>query len=134
VDQSHSNYWHPVRLFALCSLFSLLAIRTGDLAFLWYLLFLLFLFPVPVKRSGRATGFLPFVNEGGRRVVRWHRLALVWVFVISATTVGCCAGAYLIVGDWSEGLFMGVATGVTYSAAVTFDGFMRSAEELPLAR
>ena len=91
MDQSRLNYrlnyWHPVRLFALCSLFSLLAIRTGDLAFLWYLLFLLFLLPVPLKRSERATGFLPFVNEGGRRVVRWYRLALVWVFVMAATTL-----------------------------------------------
>ena len=134
MDQSRSDYWRPARLFALCSLFSLLAIRTGDLAFLWYLLFLLFLLPVPANRSERVTGFLPFVNEGGRRVVRWHRLVLVWVFVLSATVLGCCAAAYLIVGDWSEGIFLGVATGVTYSAAVTFDGFMRSAEELPLAR
>lgn len=130
--QPRSNYWHPFRLFALFSLFSLFALRMGEPAYLWNLLFLLFLLPVPMKRSeGGGSGFLPLVNEGKQRVVRWHRLVLVWVFVLAATTSGCCAMAYLLVGDWSEGVFMGIATGVMYSAIVTFDGFMRPVEQLP---
>ena len=130
--QLWANYRHPFRLFAFFSLFSLLAIRTGELTYLLFLLFLLFLVPVPAKWSeGRRAGFLPFVNEGGRRVVRWHRLVLVWIFVTLASLVGCCVGASFLGGDWRDGVGLGAALGVMFSAMLTVQGFTRAVEDLP---
>jgi hypothetical protein len=106
--QLWANYRHPFRLFAFFSLFSLLAVRTGELTYLLFLLFLSFLVPVPAKWSeGQRAGFVPFVNEGGRRVVRWHRLVLVWIFVTLASLVGCCVGASFLGGDWRDGVVLG---------------------------
>jgi hypothetical protein len=133
MPSTRTNYWHPARLFALFSLFSLFALRTGDLMYLSNLLFLLFLLPIPLKRAvGQPSGFFPFVNEGGRRVVRWHRLVLVWVFVTAATTFGCSLASFILMEDWSGGIALGVALGVMYSVVVTFDGFIRSVDELPV--
>jgi hypothetical protein len=72
------------------------------------------------------------VNQGGRRVVRWHRLALVWILVTVATTFGCSLVSFVLMEDWSGGIALGVALGVMYSAVVTFDGFIRSVDELPV--
>ena len=129
---NRTNYWYPYRLFAFFSLFSLLALATGDLAFLWNLLFLLFLIPFPITRSENGeSGLLPFINQDGHRTVRWHRLGLVWGFVIMAALLVCCAMAYVITGEWWTGALLGVAIGVGYAAVVTFDGFLRSVDELP---
>jgi hypothetical protein len=126
------NYWQPFRLLALLSLLALVALFTGEAVFLWSLLFLLFLLPIPGHRSeDGAMGFLPFVNEGGQRVVRWHRVVLVWVFVISASMFGSCGMGYLLVGDWRYGAFVGMAMGVTYSAMVTARGLTCPVARLP---
>jgi hypothetical protein len=76
-------------------------------------------------------GFQPFVNRGGQRVVRWHRLVLVWVFILSATLFGSCSLGYALVGDWRYGVFMGLATGVVFSTVVTWLGFTTPVEKLP---
>jgi hypothetical protein len=76
-------------------------------------------------------GFLPFVNQGGQRVVRWHRLALVWLFILSATMFGSCLMGYVLVGDWRYGVFAGMATGVAFSTVVTYLGFTAPVEKLP---
>jgi hypothetical protein len=129
--QFWANYRHPFRLFAFFSVFSLFALRTGELVYLWNLLFLLFLLPAPAKWSeGRMAGFLPFVNEGGQRVVRWHRLVLVWLSIFTATTFGSCLAAHVLAGDW-YGAFPGVATGAAFSAMATVQGFTRAVEDLP---
>jgi hypothetical protein len=76
-------------------------------------------------------GFLPFVNQGGQRVVRWHRLALVWLFIISATLFGSCMMGYSLTGDWRWGDFIGVALGVFLSMVFTVQGFTTPPERLP---
>jgi len=78
-------------------------------------------------------GFLPFVNRGGKRVVRWHRLVLAWLAITSATLLGSCSMGYLLTGDWEYGAFMGVALGVVFSSAVTVLGFTAPVEKLPPA-
>ena len=130
--QFWANYRHPFRLFAFFSLFSLLALHTDDWEYLLFLFFLLFLVPIPAKWSeGRMAGFLPIVNEGGRRVVRWHRLVLVWICVTLAALVGGCVAVSFLGGDWRDGVGLGTAVGVMFSAMVTVQGFTRAVEDLP---
>ncbi len=76
-------------------------------------------------------GFLPFVNQGGRRIVRWHRLVLVWIAVISATLVGSCSMGYLLTGDFRYGAFLGLAMGVAFATVVTVQGFTTPVDKLP---
>lgn len=76
-------------------------------------------------------GFLPFVNQGGQRVVRWHRLTLAWACVISAAMFGSCAMGYALVGDWRYGAFPGMAMGVAFSTAFTYLGFTTPVDRLP---
>jgi hypothetical protein len=77
-------------------------------------------------------GFLPFVNQGGTRVVRWHRLALVWLFVLLACMAGAGAASYLLTDDaWHYGID-GIFMGVFLSAVVTVGGFLAPVEKLPL--
>jgi hypothetical protein len=49
-DPQWAGYWRPLRLAAFFSLFSVVALMTGNFANLAFLLFLLFLLPVPSKR------------------------------------------------------------------------------------
>ncbi len=44
-----ATYWHPIRLAALSSLFSFFALVNGDLIWLPFLLFLVFLLPIPAR-------------------------------------------------------------------------------------
>jgi hypothetical protein len=131
--QFWANYRHPFRLFAFFSLFSLIALRTGELAYLLFLFFLLFLLPVPARWSeGRMAGFLPIVNEGGRRIVRWPRLALAWLCIVLASlTVSCVIAAFL--DDWRDGIGIGAAIGVMSAMMVTVQGYTRAVEDLPTA-
>lgn len=76
-------------------------------------------------------GFLPFVTQGGQRVIRWHRLVIVWIAVISANTFGSCMMGYALTGNWHYGAFMGVAAGVTLSIVVTVLGFTTPVDRLP---
>jgi hypothetical protein len=48
-DLHWASYWHPYRLLALFSLFSVLALTTGDFFNLGFLVLLLFLLPIPAK-------------------------------------------------------------------------------------
>jgi hypothetical protein len=79
-------------------------------------------------------GFLPFVNQNGQRVVRWPRLILVWLFVLSATLFGSCTMGYILTGDWRYGAFIGVAMGGAFSTVVTVHGFTAAVEKLPPIR
>lgn len=76
-------------------------------------------------------GFLPFVNQGGQRIVRWHRLIFAWIAVISATTFGSCTMGYFLTGDWRYGAFIGMAMGVAFSAGITVQGFSVPIDKLP---
>lgn len=79
-------------------------------------------------------GFLPlqpFVNQGGQRVVRWARLLLVWVFIISASTFGSVMAGYAFTGDWRYGAFIGLALGVAFAAGLSARGFSVPVGELP---
>ena len=40
--------------------------------------------------EGNAMGFLPFMNQGGQRVVRWPRLVLAGAFIRLGTLLGSC--------------------------------------------
>jgi len=76
-------------------------------------------------------GFLPFVNQGGRRVVRWHRLALVWIAVVFACILGYGAMSYALMGDfWHDSMFA-IWLGVLVAACVTVRGFLLPVEQLP---
>lgn len=79
-------------------------------------------------------GFLPFVNRNGRRIIRWHRLFLVWLAIIAATLFGSCSMGYVLVGDWRYGTFLGLALGVWFSILVTHWGFTAPVEQLPRRR
>jgi hypothetical protein len=76
-------------------------------------------------------GFLPFVNQGGERIVRWHRLVLVWIAVISATTFGSCTMGYILTGDWWRFGWIGIWMGVFLSASFTFYGLTKPVDKLP---
>jgi len=76
-------------------------------------------------------GFLPFVNQGGQRIVRWHRLILVWIAGISATMFGSCTMGYILTGDWRYGAFIGMAMGVAFSTVVTIQGYNIPIDKLP---
>jgi hypothetical protein len=76
-------------------------------------------------------GFLPFVNQDGKRVVRWHRLMFVWLAVIFAAMFGSCLLGYLLTGDWRYGAFIGLAMGVAYSFVITVQGFNAPIDKLP---
>jgi hypothetical protein len=76
-------------------------------------------------------GFLPFVNQNGRRVVRWHRLALLWVAIILASILGAAAASHALTGDWRYFVSFGIAWGVFNSALVTARGFRLPVEQLP---
>jgi hypothetical protein len=76
-------------------------------------------------------GLLPFVNQDGQRVVRWHRLVIVWLFIISATMFGSCTMGFILTGDWRYGAFMGMVMGVFFSTWVTHQGFTTPIDKLP---
>jgi hypothetical protein len=76
-------------------------------------------------------GFDPFVNQGGTRVVRWHRLVLMWIALISATLFGSCTTGYILYGDWRYSAFWGMMMGVVCSTVVTVLAFMTPADKLP---
>jgi hypothetical protein len=76
-------------------------------------------------------GFLPFVNAGGQRVVRWHRLIFTWIALIVAATLGSAAVSYAGIGDWRLDISLGIAIGVFYSAVITVRGFILPVEKLP---
>lgn len=76
-------------------------------------------------------GFLPFVNQGGKRVVRWHRLIVAWIAVLSATLFGSCTMGYILTGDWRYGAFIGLAMGVAFSTVITVQGFNVAIDKLP---
>ena len=68
-------------------------------------------------------GFLPFVNQGGRRIVRWHRLVLVWIAVVFACILGYGAMSYALMGDFWHDSFLAIWLGVFLAACVTVRGF-----------
>ena len=76
-------------------------------------------------------GFLPFVNQGGQRVVRWHRLVLIWVAVILACVLGNGAMSYALTGDFWHYFFFAIWFGVFLVACFTVRGFALPVEKLP---
>lgn len=50
----------------------------------------------------------PFVNQGGRRVVRWTLLILVWVLIVLAGALGYGAASYALMGDFWHDFSLGV--------------------------
>jgi zinc transporter ZupT len=81
--------------------------------------------------EGFSVGFLPFVNHLGKRVVRWRRLLLLWLFVTLAAASGGVIIGYALTGDWSDGAFTGIAIGIAFSAGVTVRGLTLPVENLP---
>lgn len=79
-------------------------------------------------------GFLPFVNRDGQRIVRWHRLILVWISVILASLFGSCTMGYFLVGDWRYGALLGWALGIWFSITVTSWGYTTPVDQLPHSR
>lgn len=73
----------------------------------------------------------PFVNQGGKRVVRWNRLLLIWLAVISVTLFASCSTGYLLTGDWRYGAFIGLVTGIAFSTVFTVVGLTTPANKLP---
>jgi hypothetical protein len=75
-------------------------------------------------------GFLPFVNQGGQRIVRWHRLALRWSAVILACILGNGAVTYALMGDFWHDDVLTICFGVFLAACVTVRGFTLPVEHL----
>jgi hypothetical protein len=76
-------------------------------------------------------GFLPFVNQGGQRVVRWHRLVFVWMVIIFACILGNGVISLALVGDfWHESSFA-IWFGVFLAACFTVRGFTLPVAQLP---
>ena len=76
-------------------------------------------------------GFLPFVNQGGRRVIRWHRLALAWIAVILACLLGNGVMSYALTGDFWQDAMFAVWFGVFLAACFTVQCFTIEVEKLP---
>ncbi|HTK74518.1 MAG TPA: hypothetical protein VL371_04620 [Gemmataceae bacterium] len=76
-------------------------------------------------------GFLPFVNQGGQRVVRWPRLMLAWASIMLATLLGSCAMGYVLAGDWWCFNWNGIWMGVFFSASLAVYGFTTPVDRLP---
>jgi hypothetical protein len=74
---------------------------------------------------------LPFVNRGGQRVVRWHRLALAWLAIIFACILGNGIVSYALMGDFWQNSFFAIWFGVFLAAFFTVRGFTRPVEGLP---
>jgi hypothetical protein len=79
-------------------------------------------------------GFLPFVNQGGKRVVSWPRLVLMWLAVILAVLLGNGAMSYALTGDFWHYTLLGVGFGVFVAAMATGLGFRLSVEKPPQIR
>jgi len=73
----------------------------------------------------------PFVNHGGKRVVRWHRLILTAMAVIWACWLGAAAASYMFAGDWWQFEFMASVLGVFYVAQIIVRGVTIRVDELP---
>ena len=76
-------------------------------------------------------GFLRFVNQGGQRIVRWHRLFLVWIAVILACILGNGAMSYALLGYFWQYSFFAIWFGVFLAACFTVRGFTLPVEKLP---
>jgi hypothetical protein len=79
-------------------------------------------------------GFLPFVNQGGQRVVCWPRLVLAWACILLATLLGSGTMGYLLTGDWRRFDWIGIWMGVLCSASLTVYGFTTPVDQLPTIR
>ena len=79
-------------------------------------------------------GFLPFVNQGGKRVVRWPRLVLMCLAVILACILGSGATSYAVMGDFWHYASFGVGFGVILVASATGLGLRLPVEKLPQIR
>jgi hypothetical protein len=73
----------------------------------------------------------PFVNQDGRRVIRWPRLIVVWVVIILGTLLGSCAAGYALTGDWWRFDWAGIWMGVLCSASFAVYGFTTPVDKLP---
>jgi hypothetical protein len=76
-------------------------------------------------------GILPFVNQDGQRIVRWHRLVLVWIAVILACILGNGAMSYALMGDFWHDSFFAIWLGVFMAACITVRGFNLPIDKLP---
>ena len=84
--------------------------------------------------EGNAMGFLPFMNQGGQRVVRWPRLILAWAFIMLGTLLGSCTMGYILTGDWWRFDWIGIWMGVFFSASFAVYGFTTPVDKLPTVR
>jgi hypothetical protein len=75
--------------------------------------------------------FLPFVNRGGRRVVRWPRLVLLWVTILLICLLGSGAMAYWFQGGFGQDSFFALCVGAVTAVCTTAWGFTVPVERLP---
>jgi hypothetical protein len=81
-------------------------------------------------------GFIPVVNQGGKRVVRWYQLVIMCVVILSAVIFGSCLMSYFLTGDWRDGAFAGICVGafsygMFFYTVVIARGFKMPVEKLP---
>jgi len=79
-------------------------------------------------------GFFPFVNQGGQRIIRWHRLVLVWIAVMLACILGNGAMSYVLMGDFWQDYSFAAWLGVFLAACLTVRGLTLPVEKLPPAQ
>jgi hypothetical protein len=75
-------------------------------------------------------GILPFVNQNGRRVIRWPRLVLAWIFLMLGTVLGNGVAGYFLTGDWWH-FDIGIWFGLFGCASLTVYGLKTPVEKLP---
>jgi len=76
-------------------------------------------------------GFLPFVNDHGRRLIRWRRLFCMWAAVIAASTVGAGVVSWALTGAFWDYATSGVALGVLFASFATVSGLQMPVDSLP---
>jgi hypothetical protein len=75
--------------------------------------------------------FLPLGRDAGQRAVRWPRLVLAWLLILSASLLGSCAMGYLLTGDAWRFAWVGIWMGALCCAPFAVDGFTRHVGKLP---
>jgi hypothetical protein len=76
-------------------------------------------------------GFLPFANQGGKKVVLWHRLVVIWIVFILGCVLGDGAFHYVRTGDFWQNSGFAIGFGVFLAMCFTVRCFLVPVDKLP---
>jgi hypothetical protein len=69
------------------------------------------------------------VNQGGKRVVRWHMLVILFVGLLSGALLGSCGWSYFVMDEWRDGIDSGLAYGMAIFGVVIGIEFTKPVEK-----